>query len=90
MTPDNVDKTGLIREAYRIQGISAGQCRSVFLDWALKLPDTIAPRDAISMLLAEYGAGQPDHPMSAVLRAGMEPPPKRRRRGGQRGRSQNT
>ena len=38
-----LDPKGLIREAYRIEGITAAQCRSIFLDWALSLPDTTAP-----------------------------------------------
>ena len=36
---DPLDPKGLIREAYRIDGITAGECRSIFLDWALSLPD---------------------------------------------------
>ena len=29
------DPRGLILESYRIEGITEGQCRSIFLDWAL-------------------------------------------------------
>ena len=36
---DPLDPKGLIRESYRIEGITEGECRSVFLDWALSLPD---------------------------------------------------
>ena len=82
MTPDEIDTTGLIREAYRIKGITAPECRSIFVDWAIKLPAGIAPQAAIELLLAEYGAGAPDHPMSAVLRAGLAEPAPPKRRGG--------
>ena len=35
---DNKDPKGLISEAYKIEGITLGECRSIFLDWALGLP----------------------------------------------------
>ena len=31
------DPKGLVRESYAIDGITAPECRSVFLDWALSL-----------------------------------------------------
>ena len=34
-TSDPLDKKGLVYEAYRIDGIVAEECRSIFLDWAL-------------------------------------------------------
>lgn len=82
MTLDEIDKTGLIREAYRIEGITDAECRSIFVDWAIKLPAGIAPQAAIARLLAEYGSATPDHPMSVVLRAGMTEPARPKRRGG--------
>ena len=39
MERDPLDHKGLIREAYRIEGITLGECRSIFLDWALSTPD---------------------------------------------------
>ena len=33
------DPRNLIREAYRIEGITLADCRSIFLDWALGLKD---------------------------------------------------
>ena len=36
---DELDPKNLIREAYRIEGISEPECRSIFLDWALSLKD---------------------------------------------------
>ena len=35
MTINDLDPKGLIRESYRIEGISAPEFRSIFLYWAL-------------------------------------------------------
>ena len=48
-----IDKVGLMKEAYRIEDISPSQCRSIFLDWALKLPMEIDTRAAIKVIIAE-------------------------------------
>ena len=79
----DIDPRGLIREAYRMD-IGAPDCRTIFFDWALGRPDG-SGREEIAALLAHYGPAHPDHPMTAVLREGLEPaaaPP--RRRGGWR------
>lgn len=84
------DPKGLIFEAYRIEGITEAECRTIFLDWALSLPDSSDTAWAIAALLDEYEAAQRDHPMNAVLHAGkvqMAAPP--RRRGGWRSRPRN-
>lgn len=91
MKGQNVDRTeadpkGLVRESYRIDGITLGECRSIFIDWALSLPVGADTSAAITALLALYGAEAPDHPMTETLKAGLlsaEPP---RRRGGRTGR----
>ena len=31
------DPKGLVRESYRIEGITPGECRSIFMDWALSM-----------------------------------------------------
>lgn len=83
------DPKGLLRESYRISGISAEECRSIFMDWALSLPANVDPRAAIAAALASYGAGLDDHPMSVVLRDGLAvPPAPGPRRGGRAGRFQ--
>jgi hypothetical protein len=82
MRADEVDPKGLMRESYRIEGIGAAECRSIFVDWALSLPAGLDPHDAIRTVLAEYGAGAPEHPMTKVLTAGLQPPTPPRRRGG--------
>lgn len=84
-----LDPKGLIRESYRIEGITPEQCRSIFLDWALSLPEGTATDDALRLLMAQYGKGAPDHPMTEVLRAGLTRVAAPRRRGGWRGRARN-
>lgn len=71
------DPKGLIAEAYRIEGITAAECRSIFLDWALSLSGDLTP--ALERLLV----GRPeDHPMTGVLREGLATPARTGRRGG--------
>lgn len=78
------DPRGLIREAYRIEGISPHECRTIFLDWALSLPEgTDTQEMAARLLQADPPA---DHPMTAVLRDATKEPPARIRRGGRRAR----
>ncbi len=78
------DPKGLIREAYRIEGIRAEECRSIFLDWALSLPDGVDPKGAVARLLETFG--QDGHPMTDVLRSGLLDPVRHGRRGGRKGR----
>lgn len=87
MNADDIDRTGLIREAYRIEGIGEAECRSIFLDWAIKLPEGAAVADAIAVMLAAHGA--PDHPMTRVLNDGLHAPTHTGRRGGARGRRES-
>lgn len=80
-----IDPRGVIFEAYRMR-LGPADCRTIFFDWALGLERGARPED-IRALLDHYGPAHPDHPMTAVLRAGLEPaaaPP--RRRGGWRSR----
>lgn len=79
---DEADPKGLVREAYRIEGITGPECRSIFLDWALSLPPGVAGPAMIPQLLARYGAGMPDHPMTQVLTDGLGAAEAPRRRGG--------
>lgn len=80
------DRRGVIAESYRIEGIGAADCRSIFLDWMLGLPDGAAPDEAAAALLAAYRPPA-DHPMTALLVEAAEGPPGTgRRRGGAEGR----
>ena len=82
----DADPKGLIRESYAIDGITAGECRSIFLDWALSLPVAADIAVAAASLIAHYATGAPDHPMSSVLQEGLHAPNEPRRRGGRAGR----
>ncbi|MCE8008087.1 hypothetical protein [Aestuariivita sp.] len=86
--PDR-DPKGLIYESYRIEGITAPECRSIFLDWALSLPDSSDTPTALRALLGQYEADHPDHPMNAVLREGLVTMATPKRRGGWRSRTRS-
>ena len=81
------DPKGLIFEAYRIDGITPSQCRSIFLDWALSLPDGQDSGAILQDLMARYGAQAPDHPMTEVMQQGLTKMTNPRRRGGWRARA---
>ena len=82
------DPKGLVRESYRIEGITLGECRSIFVDWALSLPVDAPMRDALRSLIAHYAMDLPDHPMSKVMNEGLTAPEAPRRRGGRAARVQ--
>ena len=83
---DPDDLKGLIAECYRIDGIGAGECRSVFLDWALSLPEARSPEEALRRLAQRHVTAAPDHPMSQVLREALAGGVRPERRGGRRAR----
>lgn len=83
------DPKGLIHEAFRIEGISSEECRSIFLDWALSLPDEQETSRALQEVIRLYAMDAPEHPMSRVLRDGLTSIATPRRRGGWRSRSRN-
>lgn len=85
MQLEEADPKGLIRESYNIGGITDGECRSIFIDWALSLRAGTETPEALSVLLARYGAAA-DHPMTAILEAARAAPEAPRRRGGRIGR----
>lgn len=86
MKGDATDPKGLIYEAYRIDGINASQCRSIFLDWALSQPNDADTSARIVELLARYKPDAPDHPMTDVLEQGLQKMHAPKRRGGWRSR----
>ena len=90
MERDPLDHKGLIREAYRIEGITLGECRSIFLDWALSLPLERDTGKTIRKLIAHYEVDHPDHPMTQTLREGQDGSARPRRRGGWRSRPRTT
>jgi hypothetical protein len=80
------DPKGLIHEAYRIDGITDGECRTIFLDWALSLPDGTDSRSVLAVLVDRYSADAADHPMTQVMREGLHAMSRTGRRGGWRSR----
>lgn len=81
---DATDPKGLIAEAFRIEGITYEECRSIFLDWALAVPvDADSPTLIRALLERHPVAG---HPMTQVLTEGLSAAGTPRRRGGWKGR----
>ena len=56
------------RESYRIDGISEPECRSIFFDWAIGVPQDEDPKKYIRALLEKY-AGEKAH---LIDRSGQE------------------
>ncbi len=82
----DADPKGLVRESYAIEGITMGECRSIFIDWVLSLPAVVDTPDCLRTLLAQYGGANPGHPMTQVLTEALTTPETPRRRGGRTGR----
>lgn len=74
------DPRGLIYEAFRMDDLTEADCRTIFLDWSLGLPEGMDIKDSLEALLLAYASTDPQHPMGTVLREGLEKigPPKRR------------
>lgn len=83
---DALDPKGLIRESYRIEGITLEECRSIFLDWAISRPEGAESTAQVTDLLAKYKADHPAHPMTSVLEEALMPAARTGRRGGARAR----
>ena len=83
---DRIDPKGLIRESFRIEGIGAPECRSIFLDWAISVPIGEDSGALIRQLLLRYETEHPDHPMTRVLKDALGPQTGGVRRGGARAR----
>ena len=83
---DKFDPTGVIAEAFRIENISASECRSIFFDWALGVPSDAETRTWVQTLLTRHeGEGQ-DHPMIQTLTAALQQAAPPIRKGGRAGR----
>ncbi|MGB7241926.1 MAG: hypothetical protein WBC93_07565 [Sulfitobacter sp.] len=83
------DPKGLIFEAYRIDGITKSECRSIFLDWALSLPMEMETATVLRRLLARFEDEPKSHPMTEVMTEGLGAMAAPRRRGGWRSRPRN-
>jgi hypothetical protein len=85
-TKDPLDPRELILESYRIDGITDGECRSIFLDWAIGVPNGEDMKPLIKALLERYASDNPDHPMTQVLTDGLGSVGQTGRRGGRKAR----
>jgi hypothetical protein len=65
-----------------MDGIEEAECRSIFLDWVLGLPEGSDVAAESSALLAR--APSDDHPMTRILREATATAENPRRRGGRR------
>lgn len=81
-----LDKSKVIREAYLIDGIKLEDCRSIFLEWLLGLPDDLDAAAAAGTMLNHHASQPADHPMTKVLREAVDGQARARRRGGAMGR----
>ncbi len=88
MKGDYNDPKALIRESFNIEGINIEECRSIFLDWALSLPNDVDAKKIIPVLLEKYN-DKKEHPMSLTLKEGLITTISPTRRGGRRGRLTN-
>ncbi len=79
---DANDPKGLIYESFRIERILPSECRTIFLDWALSLPEGADTAKAVTGLLATYRDQPPDHPMKATLKEALDVSGAPSRRGG--------
>jgi hypothetical protein len=79
---DALDPKGLIYESYQIDGITKAECRSIFLDWALSLPLDTETGPTIRLMLERYGPTADQHPMTDVMREGLQGMATPQRRGG--------
>lgn len=84
MNDNDLDPKGLIKDSYLIEGISASECRSIFLDWALSSLPQPDIKEQISGLLQKYASNAPLHPMTQILKDALQHPPKNKRRGERR------
>ena len=90
--PTPFDPKGLMKDAFEIEGITAAECRSIFLDWVLGVPAGADVRAEVKVIVAHYASlADADHPMLATLTAAQEDSGPPRRKGGRQSRiSQRT
>lgn len=84
-----IDPKNLFEDAYDIDGITEGECRSIFLDWAISRPEEGSAKEAIATLHGHFSERFPDHPMTKVLAEGLGQTARTGRRGGRRARVQD-
>lgn len=81
------DPKGLMKDAFLIEGISASECRSIFLDWVLGVPAGTDVLAEVRLIVAHYAPhADPSHPMLMTLAAALEETGPPRRKGGRQSR----
>lgn len=67
------DPKGLIEEAYKINGITEGECRSIFFGWVFGIEGKGVDelRQLVITLYEHYLTDYPNHPMTRVLAEGL-------------------
>lgn len=84
---DPFDPKGLMKDAFIIDGITMSECRSIFLDWVLGVPEGRDVRAEVAVLLTHYESlVDPAHPMLVTLASACEKAEQPRRRGGRQSR----
>ncbi len=76
------DPRNLISDIYAMETISKSECRTVFLDWVLGLPEDADVQNYMKMFHDQYSSTHPDHPMTEIFREGIEQKNRRRARKG--------
>ena len=69
MEYNQLDPKKLIAESYKIAGITASECRSIFLDWALSIPLDCDSRLMALELFDHYHQLDKEHPMTLLLKS---------------------
>ncbi len=80
MKVEDVDPKGLIRESYRIEGITSPMCKTIFFDWAIQVAVGADPAEHIAFCISHYRADLPGHPPTSVFPAALAPAPKKIKR----------
>ncbi|MEM9709061.1 MAG: hypothetical protein AAF871_09730 [Pseudomonadota bacterium] len=81
-----IDPRGLIADAFAMEGLGLSECRTIFLDWAVWLPDGVDAAALLPALSAHYAHMDPAHPMRQVLNEGLDTAEAPARRGGAKAR----
>ncbi len=81
MKYNELDPKNLIAESYKITGITASECRSIFLDWALSIPLEKESHLVARELYDYYCQSNKDHPMTFLLAESVNKTKKRTRVG---------
>ena len=86
MNLKEMDSRELFEDSYKIEGITEGECRSIFLDWAIGIPAGQEHKPWLELIHGHYQPKFPEHPMTKVLSESLGQAKHTGRRGGRSGR----